>query len=372
MTFDGSIPECVFSDLSPPTSTRAEKAIARVQPQLEADLAVTGLQYGSPIFIRIFKESRELELWVRSECRYELFRIYEICHYSGRLGPKQKQGDHQAPEGFYHVTPPRLNPVSQFHLSIDIGYPNRYDRVKGRTGRDIMVHGNCVSIGCFAMGENNIEEIYALADAAFRNGQRFFRVHVFPFRMTQAKLAELRDSPWYPFWSNLREGYVFFERKKLPPNVKVRSGRYVFEDAANERDRSSPRCREAEFLKKLAVAAHERTRHSVRYDGSYRDIPYPNGHVPADIGVCTDLVIRAYRAVGIDLQQVVHKDMARKFSEYPNIWGLESPDPNIDHRRVPNLQTFFQRHGAELADMLFEFPITGHYRYTGCENGPRR
>ena len=167
----------------------------------------------------------------------------------------------------------------------------------------------------------------------------------------------------------------------------------------------------------LVEAAMERLNHSVRYDGSYRVIDYPGGDVPADTGVCTDVIIRSYRNIGIDLQKLVHEDMQRAFQHYPSkrIWGLSSTDKNIDHRRVPNLQAFFTRHGQKLAasdnasdyapgdlvtwmlpgnlphigivtdaydqqtqqplvvhnigsgpqleNMLFDYPVTGHYRY---------
>jgi len=102
------------------------------------------------------------------------------------------------------------------------------------------------------------------------------------------------------------------------------------------------------FAKKLIAAAVERTCHPVRYDGAYRPVAYPGGDVPDGVGVCTDLVIRSYRALGIDLQREVHEDMAAHFAAYPQLWGLSGPDPNIDHRRVPNLRTFFRRRGAEL------------------------
>ena len=105
------------------------------------------------------------------------------------------------------------------------------------------------------------------------------------------------------------------------------------------------------FKQQLAEAAMQRTHMQVRYDGAYRRIGYPGGDVPADTGVCTDVVIRSYRSLGIDLQQLVHEDMRDNFSSYPSkrIWGLSRPDSNIDHRRVPNLQVFFRRHGTELA-----------------------
>ena len=134
-----------------------------------------------------------------------------------------------SPEGFYYVTPAAMNPNSRFHLSLDIGYPNRYDRLHGRTGSAIMIHGNRVSIGCFAMTDAVIEKIYTIAHRAFESGQPFFRVHIFPFRMTAENLAKFADSPHRPFWDNLKEGYDLFEETKVDPNVEVERGRYVFD-----------------------------------------------------------------------------------------------------------------------------------------------
>jgi murein L,D-transpeptidase YafK len=212
-----------------PSSPRAREAIARVQPKLEAALREIGCEFGSPIFIRIFKESRELEMWVEADGGFRLFSTYPICSISGELGPKQRQGDRQAPEGFYYVNPARMNPHSRHHLSFDLGYPNAFDRFHGRTGGALMVHGRCASIGCYAMTNALIEEIYALADAALRNGQPFFRVHAFPFRMTEEEMMRHRGLRWNAFWMNLREGYLFFEETHRPPNVLAREGRYVFE-----------------------------------------------------------------------------------------------------------------------------------------------
>jgi len=389
----------------PQSSARSRDALSRVKPGLEQALADMGTHYGAPIFIRVFKEEMELELWVVAGEGFALFRTYDICAGSGVLGPKLREGDLQCPEGFYYVSPRGLNPLSAFHLSFDIGYPNAYDRSLGRTGSAIMVHGNCVSIGCFAMTDERIEEIYALADAALRGGQSFFRVHVFPFRMTDQNMNEHEDSDWRAFWVNLKQGYDHFEVEGHPPDVNVAGGSYVFAQLDSGRD----------WAARLVEAAMERTEHRVRYDGSYRSIDYPLGDVPDNRGVCTDLVVRAYRVLGVDLQQEVHEDMVGAFSEYPNIWGHTAPDPNIDHRRVPNLQVFFRRHGEELAvtdvpanyqpgdlvtwmlpgnlphigivtnrrspdakrplivhnigrgpkieDTLFEYPITGHYRF---------
>ncbi len=213
-----------------PSSSRSREAINRVRPSLEKELTNKNLEYGAPIFIRIFKEEMVLEVWMEGEGNFILFKTYPICTYGyGGLGPKTRHGDGKAPEGFYFVTPNRLNPLSNFHLSFNLGYPNLYDRQHGRTGSALMVHGSCVSIGCYAMTNNGIEEIYALADAAFRNGQRFFRVHIFPFRMNDNNMEKHKGSEWYSFWENLKEGYDLFESNgHIPPNVEVRNNEYVF------------------------------------------------------------------------------------------------------------------------------------------------
>ena len=200
-------------------------AVAALAPTL----AEKGMRAGMPVFVRIFKEEAELEVWLDTGAAYELFRIYPICAHSGVLGPKLAEGDRQAPEGFYFVTERALNPNSRYHLSFDLGFPNAYDRARGRTGSWLMVHGACVSIGCYAMTDAGIEEIYGLAEAALDAGQPFFRVHAFPFRMTETNMARHVGSEWTDFWTNLQAGYAFFEETRRPPNVTVRDERYHFE-----------------------------------------------------------------------------------------------------------------------------------------------
>ncbi len=212
-----------------PQSERSQGIIARKTPTLHHDFSQASLTLGAPIFIRIFKESHELELWVKQERDFVLFKSYPIAYFSGTLGPKLREGDEQAPEGFYYVAPSRMNPKSKFHLSFNIGYPNLYDHTHQRTGSAIMVHGNTVSIGCFAMTDPLIEEIYTIADHALNAGQHFFRVHIFPFRMTKENMARYAQSPHFAFWKNLQEGYMFFEQKHRPPNVIVDHNQYVFE-----------------------------------------------------------------------------------------------------------------------------------------------
>ena len=213
-------------------SDRAAVAEARVKPALERDLDTLGLHYGAPVFMRIFKREKTLELWVQGDdLRFVLFRSYPVCAWSGELGPKQKQGDNQAPEGFYPVAASQLNPHSRYHLAFNLGYPNAYDRAHARTGDFLMVHGNCVSIGCYAMGDDAIEEIYSLAAAALRNGQDAFAVHAFPFRLDAAELEAEQHSPWHAFWSELKPAYDVFELTRRPPRIRVRDRRYTLTES---------------------------------------------------------------------------------------------------------------------------------------------
>lgn len=196
---------------------------------------------GSAAFVRIFKKEGELELWLKREGRYALFKTFPICKWSGKLGPKVKEGDYQSPEGFYSVTSRQLNPNSAYHLAFNVGFPNAYDRQNGRTGSALMVHGDCVSVGCFAMTNKGIEEIYTYVEAALRAGQRDVPVHIFPFRMTETAIARESGGTFFAslaasapgvghgsFWRNLKEGYDLFERTGEPPEAYACNKRYVF------------------------------------------------------------------------------------------------------------------------------------------------
>ena len=194
----------------------------------QARLAKLGMTQDAPILVRIFKEEAELEIWKKKDDqRFHLFKTYPICNYSGELGPKLKQGDKQAPEGFYTVSPGRMNPNSNYHLSFNLGYPNRFDAAHGRTGAHLMVHGDCSSAGCYAMTDALIEEIYAIAREAFEGGQRQFHVHAFPFRMTAKNMARQRDNRWYGFWQTLKAGYDAFEKTRVQPSIHVCEKRYL-------------------------------------------------------------------------------------------------------------------------------------------------
>jgi murein L,D-transpeptidase YafK len=196
--------------------------------QTQAMLAEKGMSEQSPILVRIFKSESELEVWkAKEDGRFYHFKTYPICDWSGKLGPKINQGDRQAPEGFYMVSAPQMNPKSKYYLAFNIGFPNSYDRAYGRTGADIMVHGDCKSSGCYAMTDGVVEEIYILAREAIAGGQGSFQVQAFPFRMTTANLAKHKDDQWYGFWQNLKEGYDYFEITRQPPKVDVCDKRYL-------------------------------------------------------------------------------------------------------------------------------------------------
>ncbi len=214
-----------------PGKERAAQAAENVRPGLERDLTAKGLQFGDPVFIRAFKRERELELCIRSRVtgKFNLFRTYKIAGMSGHLGPKLAEGDGQVPEGFYFVPPTAMKPDSQYHLAFNIGYPNKFDRSLARTGSAIMVHGNRISIGCLAMTDRKIEEIYTLCAAAHQAGQLYFRIHIFPARMTDEWLLNFAGDPNETFWKNLKEGYDRFEKNRVPPEVSVVEGRYQFE-----------------------------------------------------------------------------------------------------------------------------------------------
>ncbi|ASY58017.1 putative exported protein [Sinorhizobium sp. CCBAU 05631] len=188
-----------------------------------------GMQKTSPILLRIFKEEGTLEVWkANASSRLQLLKSYKICAWSGKLGPKVKEGDRQAPEGFYPLYPHQMNPNSNYYLAINTGFPNTYDRANGRSGTHLMIHGACSSSGCYSMTDEQIIEIFALARDAFKGGQESVQLQAFPFRMTAENMARHRDNPNIEFWKMLKVGYDQFEVTKRPPQVNVCERKYVF------------------------------------------------------------------------------------------------------------------------------------------------
>jgi murein L,D-transpeptidase YafK len=201
------------------------------EPTLRS-MAKLHMERSAPILVRIYKEENTLELWKKDRSgRFALLSTYPICKFSGNLGPKIATGDHQAPEGFYDIRPEQMNPTSSAYLAFDTGFPNAYDRSLGRTGSELMVHGGCSSVGCYAMTDQGIEEIYGLVDEAFKGGQDKVQLQAFPFRMTAQNLAKHAADPNVPFWKMLKTGSDAFLATRRPPTVAVCDRRYVFNPA---------------------------------------------------------------------------------------------------------------------------------------------
>ncbi len=223
-----------LKDVAPDRIERQRQADAGELPlpgtpdldRLAERLAGKGLESGSQVFIRIFKAESELELWLRKDRQFVLLDTYPICHWSGTIGPKLAEGDKQNPEGFYKIRRRQLHLIGRWPRSLNVGFPNPYDRALGRTGSYILVHGGCSSTGCFAMTNPVMQEIYGLTEKALRSGQEYVEVHVFPFRMSEANLQRFSSPELDDFWRNLKEGYDAFEATHIPPRIGVCGPRY--------------------------------------------------------------------------------------------------------------------------------------------------
>lgn len=213
----------------------------QLSSKVKAEMAKKKMRPESPVLVRIFKQESELEVWkVDASGQYALFKTYPMCRWSGKLGPKTKSGDRQAPEGFYHVSAGMLNPNSQYYVSFNLGYPNRLESALGYTGEALMVHGACSSSGCYAMTDQGVGEIYAIVQRALEGGQQRFQVQAYPFRMTTQNMAKHRGDPNMPFWRTLKEGYDAFAFTRKQPKVSVCGGRYVFNKEFADGEPSDP------------------------------------------------------------------------------------------------------------------------------------
>ena len=212
------------------------KANQPVPPKLVAAMGEKDMDLQSPILIRLFKQEAELEIWKQTRSgQFALLKTYPICRWSGDLGPKVREGDRQAPEGFYSINPSQMNPQSAYYLSFNTGFPNAFDKALGRTGSQLMVHGDCSSRGCYAMTDEQIAEIYSLGRESFFGGQKAFQFQAYPFRMTPVNMAKHRNNPNMAFWKMIKEGYDHFEVTRQEPKVDFCEKKYVF-DAARAPD----------------------------------------------------------------------------------------------------------------------------------------
>jgi murein L,D-transpeptidase YafK len=224
---------CNSDEISLATNAKANQPVS---PKLLAAMVEKDMDLQSPMLVRLFKQEAELEVWKQDRSgRFALLKTYPICRWSGDLGPKVREGDRQAPEGFYAITPGQMNPQSAYYLSFNTGYPNAYDRSLGHTGSQLMVHGDCSSRGCYAMTDEQIAEIYSLGRESFFGGQKSFQFQAYPFRMTPINMAKHRNNPNMPFWKMIKEGYDHFEVTRQEPKVDFCEKKYVF-DAAKPAD----------------------------------------------------------------------------------------------------------------------------------------
>lgn len=218
---------CNAEQLSLANNAKANKPVPE---KLVSEMQTKDMDLQSPLLVRIFKQEAELEVWKQDKSgKFALLKTYPICRWSGDLGPKVREGDRQAPEGFYSISPTQMNPQSSFYLSFNMGYPNAFDKALGRTGSQLMVHGDCSSRGCYAMTDEQISEIYALGRESFFGGQRAFQVQAYPFRMTPQNFAKHRNNPNMPFWRMLKQGNDHFEVTKAEPKVDFCENKYVFD-----------------------------------------------------------------------------------------------------------------------------------------------
>lgn len=202
---------------------------------LSARMASLDLKIDSPIYIRVFKQENTLEVWKQSaEGTYKPLAFYTICKQSGKLGQKRQEGDYQVPEGFYSLTKEQLHPKSNYHLAFNVGYPNLRDRNNNYTGSLIMVHGKCLSVGCLAMGDDRIEEIYTLLREAFKGGAKSIPMHIFPFKMSDDNLAQFDDHPEMAFWQQLKPAYDLFQNEYIPARTVTCGKNYVVTSAENK------------------------------------------------------------------------------------------------------------------------------------------
>ena len=218
---------------------RVREAVAEKEPAIKRLFTQKGLTYPpKQIFIRVFKREQTVELWVSGGERdtFALLKEYQVCASSGTPGPKRQQGDDQVPEGFYRID--RFNPLSNFHLSLGVSYPNQADKIlgiRGRLGGDIFIHGNCVTIGCVPITDEGIKELYVIAVEARSAGQASIPIHIFPSKLNDKGLKRLEreygDRKLLDFWMSLKPGYDFFEKNRRLPIVTIdKQGRYQIKE----------------------------------------------------------------------------------------------------------------------------------------------
>jgi murein L,D-transpeptidase YafK len=300
-------------------TTPTLRSLQPLSPAMITEIERRNMAKESPILVRIFKEESELEVWKEDKTgRMALLKTYPICRWSGELGPKIKEGDRQAPEGFYTITPGLMTPNSQYYLAINMGYPNAYDRANNRTGAFLMIHGDCSSRGCYAMTDEQIAEIYALARESFFGGQASFQIQAYPFRMTPQNMARHRNSPHLKFWQMLKEGYDHFEVTRQEPKVDVCERRYVFNAESSGRFNSTATCPAMQVPEDVVAAVKQKQRNDNAQiaDLIRRGTPASSARTYADGGMHPTFR-NALRSYDVDDDGVVRNTVASRAGTIP-------------------------------------------------------
>lgn len=254
------LPLILLASLAAAPAARGQnaKAEAPIPAATVALMQAKGTDPASPVLFRAYKKESEIEVWKRGPGgRFIYIKTFPICRWSGQLGPKRQTGDRQTPEGFYSVPKRQMNPNSRYYLSFDVGYPNAYDRAHGGTGSAVMVHGVCSSMGCFAMTDRSVGEIYAIARDALKGGQAAFQFQAYPFRMSAENMARHRADPNYAFWQQLKEGADRFEATGEELQVGVERGAYVFAPSRDPAKEAAVATRRAAEAARIAALVHD-------------------------------------------------------------------------------------------------------------------
>ena len=255
----GLVAQLLF-DVAGGLPARAEpgKALAPIPPSIVAIMAAKGTSPSAPLVLRSYKKESEIEVWKKNAAgRFVFIKSFPICRWSGQLGPKHMAGDRQTPEGFYPVGPHQMNPNSHYYLSFDTGFPNAYDKAHGWSGSAVMVHGTCSSMGCFAMTDHAVGELYAIARDALKGGQPAFQLQAYPFHMSAANMALYRDDPSIDFWRQLKDGSDRFEATGEILDWHVAGGRYAFAPSADPAREAAAQAFHAAELAKVAQAVKD-------------------------------------------------------------------------------------------------------------------
>ena len=344
-----------------PASAEPSKAFAPIPAATLALMQARGTTAAAPVLFRAYKKESEIEVWKRAGTgRFVHVKTFPICRWSGQLGPKRKSGDRQTPEGFYTVPQRQMNPNSRYYLSFDVGYPNAYDRAHGSTGSAVMVHGVCSSMGCFAMTDQVVGEIYAIAREAFAGGQSAFQFQSYPFRMTAANMARHRTDPNIDFWRQLKEGADRFDAIGEEPAVGVVAGRYTFapaKDPAKEAQVAAYRRAEEARIATLVEegSAAVRTTYS---DGAQ----HPFWAALAARGAPLGDVSRPEALAYAGQEVVVIAARPRPVQVAEAVWSRWiAPDSLLSRTRMPGFVPAYERAGPLFAPLATATPGTPTY-----------